>query len=312
MPKEGRGAMLITSQDSNLLGEFDGKELSVMSESNAVDLLINLARYNTKRLSAADMNAAKEIVKRTGYLPLGIRQAAALIVNEPCPLPEFLGIFDEEDLIKKTESIELIQGRSNHYPKTLATVWDMCFRRLEEHPGQAEMLNIMAFCDADRFQISLLSKMDGSKDPSLAFINSRKKVHDCRVGLVRSSLVHENFTVPQSTLDRSLEFTKEEAEATSRELGLHRLVQASCRIRMTAEDRRHFFKTAIALIKASWPVPPRNAVHNPSLWREQQRLLPHVEALCQHYVNSCREEQPLIAHEEVNWDFPHILYEAGW
>jgi len=93
---------------------------------------------------------------------------------------------------------------------------------------------------------------------------------------------------------------------------MHRLVQASCQLRMTLPERRVNFTKGVTLIKAVWPVPERMAVHNPSLWEDQRALLPHVQKLCEFFVQSLDKNEPLITDDDVNWDFASILYEAGW
>lgn len=56
-------------------------------------------------------------------------------------------------------------------------------------------------------------------------------------------------------------------------------------------------------IKALWSVPLRIAVHNPSLWEEQQAFMPHVQKLC---VTLCKNGKPLISHDVVDWDFASV------
>lgn len=93
---------------------------------------------------------------------------------------------------------------------------------------------------------------------------------------------------------------------------MHRLVQASYQLWMNLSQRQRSFKMAISLIKALWPVTLRIAVHSPSFGEEQQAFLPHVQKLTEFYVTSCKNGEPLIPHDVVNWDFASILYEAGW
>lgn len=167
----------------------------------------------------------------------------------------------------------------------------MNFFRLGE--DQRRLINTLAFLDPDRVQENLIAKgAQESANPDLAFINNDRKIYKCRVELAKSSLMSYN---------NELE-----------ELSMHRLVQASCHLRMKPMERQMHFRIAMSLIKECWPVPPRNAVHNPSLWPIQQALLPHVQSLCRYYVESCEEGSPLIPTAEVVWDFPSVLYEAGW
>ena len=44
------------------------------------------------------------IVKRIGYLPLGIKYAPNLIVQDVCSLSSFLEAYDDSELIRNSES----------------------------------------------------------------------------------------------------------------------------------------------------------------------------------------------------------------
>lgn len=292
---QGRGSILMTSRDKNLISQFDGVELSELDKASAVDLLMKLTKFNRSRLTdeslKEEMGAAEKIVGRIGYLPLGINQAANLVVKDSCRLIDFLEAYNNRELIEEAESVKLVRNSSTSYSYSLRTVWNMNFERLNK--DQQRLMNVMAFLDPDRVQQRpLIEGATSMNNPALSFISTANKIHKCKVALLRSSLVSQNEEL--------------------RELGMHRLVQASCHLRMTKEEREENFRLAVALVKQSWPVPPRIAVHNPSLWPDQQAMLPHVQSLCQYYVDSCNEGSPLIPVNVIDWEFPAILYEAGW
>ncbi|KAL4936544.1 hypothetical protein BDV06DRAFT_91444 [Aspergillus oleicola] len=290
-PQGDRGSILITSRDHTLTNQYPGKVLRELEPENAVDLLLRLTstnQTNTSLVSAEDRTVAGEIVKRVGFLPLGIRQAANLIITDSCSLAEFLEAYNLQDLIEDSAEIRLTSGTTYKY--SLRTVWNMNFEKLND--DHQALIKMMAFLDPDRIQMQLLDGGARSTDPNLNFINSRYKVTKCRAGLLRSSLVTQN----------------EDKD----ELRMHRLVQACCQLKMTPQEAQRSFENAISLVKEVWPVPHRSAVHNPSLWGIHTALLPHVQKLCEFYVASCRRGQPLISHDVANWDFPSVLYEAGW
>ena len=268
LPVANRGSILITSRDSSLLGQFDGCELSALDETPAVDLLVKLSHFNLDQMHdnarAEQMDAAQKIVHQVGYLPIGIRQAANLMNNERCPMDEYLKIYDNEDLIEETESLQLIRRRPDDYPHSLSTVWNMNLKRLTR--DQQSLLNIMAFCDPDRFQLRILNQAAAkTADPSLHFINNPKKIHKCKLALVRSSLVNGNEDLsPDPSSPTSPDDTT--GFEASRDVSLHRLVQATCHLRMESEERTRHFRWAVALLKASWPVAQRSANYDPLLW----------------------------------------------
>ena len=297
-PEGSKGSILITSRDHRLTKKYPGLELREMKDEDAVKLLLDLTDFERAKSRLSDTavrderHAASEIVKRVGHLPFGIAQAATLILNDECSLSDFLAAYTLRDLVEDCEPTPTdLFNHTSDYKYSLRTVWDMNFEHLIE--GQQNLIKLMSFLDPDRVQLDLLR--DGaakSKDVDLEFIRSTYKVNKCKSALLRSSLVSQS--------------------EDGKQLRMHRLVQASCQSRMKSGEARTSFKCAISLVKAVWPVPPRMAVHNPSLWEAQRALLPHVQKLCDSYVNSCRRGEPLVDHDQVNWAFASILYEAGW
>lgn len=276
------------------MDHYPGMELTELNEADAMDLLLNLT--STKRTRMLDESvreereAAKKIVEKIGYLPLGISQAASIVLNDNYSLVQFLEAYDARDIIEDCEDVRLSRG-GNTYKYSLSTVWNMNFDSLIE--DQQSLIKTMAFLDPDRVQMAMLKEGAAkAKHPGLRFMDTTRKFWKCHSGLCRSNLVSQSID--------------------GKELRMHRLVQASCQLRMSPAERRINFAKGVALIKAVWPVPERMAVHNPSLWEEQRALLPHVQKLCEFYNNFCERGDPLIAKEDVNWDFASILYEAGW
>ncbi|CAH0051000.1 unnamed protein product [Clonostachys solani] len=293
-PCTSQGSILITSRDHTLVRRFTGMELVEMTEPNAVDLLLRLVQFDKDVLDDADAVeeeiAAEKIVKRLGFLPLGISQAATLIINDSCSLVAFLEDYTLRELVEDSGAMQLESPRSS-YKYTLRTVWNMNFESLTK--DEQSLMKLMSFLDPDRIQLRVfkesLLKLQAS---DFDFISSPHKLSKCRAGLLRSTLVSQS--------------------RNGRELRMHRLVQAYCQLRMDIEESRKNFRSAINLIKAVWPVPDREMVHNPAFWERQRELLPHVQKLCEFFVKSCENGQPLIPHTEVNWDFASVLYEAGW
>ena len=205
--------------------QFGGVELLELDEESAVDLLFsltrsNLAEHSTNTLkdysqpeSSSDREheigdsrdrvlypvdnfkkeeaAAKVIVKRIGYLPLGIKYAANLIVQDVCSLSSFLEAYDNSELIRDSEEMKLAREEKQKYEYSLRTVWNMNFDRLLSEPQN--LMNVVAFLDPDRVQMRLFSNWStGPSDPRLHFIRTPNKLHKCKTALVRSSLVTQN------------------------------------------------------------------------------------------------------------------------
>ncbi|KAI1500561.1 hypothetical protein F5X99DRAFT_385826 [Biscogniauxia marginata] len=293
-PKAEHGSILITSRNHTLLNQFSGLPLAELDDTNAVDLLFKLTRHNRAGMPDSsiqeEQTAAKQIVARIGYLPLGINQAANLIVHDSCTMVEFLEAYSLRELINDSEEVQLVTSDET-YKYSLRTVWNMNYDRLS--PDQQDLLKLMSFLDPDRIQMQLLrdgaSKAGG---PMFAFMSTPYKLNKCRSGLLKSALVSQS--------------------ENKLELRMHRLVQASCHLRMSLEERQQKFRQAMKLIVAVWPVPPREAIHDPSLWEAQRALLPHVQRLCALYVEHFQRGEYLVSENVVDWGFPSMLYEAGW
>ena len=306
-PGNTGGAVLLTSRDSSLIRQFGGVEITEMDDSSAVALLKRMCNFDNNKLSPDELRgeeaAAKQIVQRVGCYPLALSQAANLIMNDGCFLSEFLEGYNNEDLIKDSQNISSPGTVRSQYHHSLGTVWDMNFNRLSTN--EQRLLYILSYMDPDRLQLRIISEgAVGSNDESLDFVNTPRKIYKAKTALLHSSLVRQNANL---RLSKPQSGTEE-----LREVSMHRLVQASCHIRMSPATRRDHFKIAVTMIKRCWPVASRHATYNPAFWSDQRMFLPHIQSLCHFYNESCGEDEPLIPHEEANWDFPRLLYEASW
>lgn len=296
LPEGPRGSVLITSRDFRLIAQKGGIELTVLDEDSAVNLLMIMSRFNGDKLDEEERNeehgAGRDIVNRIGCLPLGITHAANIILSDSCTFSEFFEAYSNRELIQDCEEVRLInQANGGTYRYSLRTVWNMNFDRLD--PDAQSLINLLSYLDPDRIRLRHLSEgVDKAKDPSLRFMDNAYKRNKLKTQLLRSSLATQS--------------------EKHKELRMHRLVQASCHLRMDIAECRQSFHNAIKIVRNCWPIPPRAAIYDPALWDAQQALLPHVQSLCAQYVASCKEGKPLIPHDTVNWDFAVILYEAGW
>ncbi|KAI1084628.1 hypothetical protein F5B20DRAFT_591667 [Whalleya microplaca] len=291
-PEADTGSILITSRNHTLRNKYPGLYLIELDENSAIHLLFSLTSLSRAAEDSvqAEKGAAAQIVQKIGYLPLGISQAASMILNDSCSMAEFLEAYNLQELINDCEDVRLVSGDTT-YKYSLRTVWNMNYDRLTH--DQQQLIKLMSFLDPDRIQSDFL-RVGASTigDSSLDFIGNAYKFNKCKSGLIQSTLVTQS--------------------QTRKELRMHRLVSASCQLRMDFKERQQFYQKAIKLIRAVWPVPPRIAVHNPSLWGEQRALLPHVQRLREVYDDYRRNGQSLVPEEPVNWEFASMLYEAGW
>lgn len=238
------------------------------------------------------LQAARQIVRRLGCLPLGIYQAANLIVNDFCLFTEFLSAYDYRDLVTSTEGKGLFRTPIEEpYRHTLLNVWSMNFDSLSE--DSQRLLNMLSLLNPDLIELDMLAdgaiKASNAGERGWSIIDSPRKLAKQKAVLLHSSLLDQN--------------------PMAKALSMHRLVQAACQYRMTPEQQQQAFHMASSLLHHMWPVAPRKNRHRPDLWPAQGRLLPHVLSLCRFYENSQQEDKTSLAGTR---EFAELLYNASW
>ena len=292
-PAGPNGSVLVTSRDTTLAASIGGEILTGLAQESAVALLVKLTKPQWQgtgeERSSLEVAAALRIVAHVGYLPIGIIQAAKIIVNDCCLLSDFLDAYNDRELIEGLDTLKSTVKPGDNYPLNLSTVWNMSFETLEEE--QQIFLNVISFLDPDRVQLQLL--WEGAANAvkkgvsSLAFMDNVRKLNKCKGPVVRSSLVTQNETL--------------------RELWMHRLVQHSCHLRMSPDVRQESFDKAFWVVKAMWPVPARDNRHRVDLWPTQQAYFAHVQSLAHFYDQSQQASTPLQAGPE----FADLLCDAS-
>ncbi|KAI1841737.1 hypothetical protein JX266_012105 [Neoarthrinium moseri] len=300
-PQCSNGAILITSRVRTLATSFGGQVLQPLEEGEAVDLLVKLTRSQGpdaseqasghEELQVEQREAARQIVRRLGCLPLGIYQASKLIVNDFCLLTDFLSAYDYRDLVNPPESARIFRNPNEEpYRHTLLNVWSMNFESLSQ--DSQTLVNVLSFLNPDSIELELLAKgaqkMSRAGKNDWSIIDSTKKLTQQKAGILQSSLVDQN--------------------SATKTLSMHRLVQAACQYRMAPENRQDTFEMALSLLHHMWPVAPRNNRHRPDLWPSHARLLPHVLSLCRFYEDSQEDATPISGTLE----FAELLYNASW
>ncbi|KXX77252.1 Protein SERAC1 [Madurella mycetomatis] len=305
-PHCNRGAILITSRDKRLAARFGCQILPPLQEDEAVDLLLKLTSMESLKVPETDtfgdvehgnnhqeqLQAARQIVHRLGCLPLGIYQAANLIVNDFCLLTEFLSAYDYRDLVTSGGGEGLFHNPIEEpYRHTLLNVWSMNFDSLSE--DCQKLLNALSLLNPDMIELDMLAsgatKASKAGERGWSIIDSPRKLAKQKAMLLHSSLLDQNHM--------------------AKTLSMHRLVQASCQYRMTPEQRQQAFHMASSLLHHVWPVAPRKNRHRPDLWPTQGRLLPHVLSMCRFYESSQQEDKTSLVGTR---EFAELLYNASW
>lgn len=268
LPSGAFGSILITSRNAALVAKYGGALLSAFEEKEAVSLLLGTIRregFLNHQTGPEEINnqlAAQKIVRRLGYFPLAISEAAYWLANQrPKSLSDYVDAYEKNETLYGVQQPHLYNKSVDATPFKLSTVWNMSYESLTK--DQQSLLNMISFFDAVGIHIEFLSngaaKAYERGVKALEFIATELKFRRCKTALTRTSLVMQNEYVGQ--------------------LWTHRLVQEFCQARMNVIDRQIAWDRCLDILEAEWPVFDRNDRHRIDLWPIQGRYLPHIQSV---------------------------------
>jgi tetratricopeptide (TPR) repeat protein len=240
------GRVLVTSRNPNWQPLAATMPIDVLPRPEAIAFLQRRAGIHEPHADA--------LAEALGDLPLALEQAAAYLEQTQTPPEEYLELLG-------ARSRELFAlGRPATSEQTVATIWTVSLRRLEqEAPAAQDLLNLCAFLAPDDIPRSLLAAhSELLPDRLSAAVKDRVALQRADGALRRYSLV---------TLD---------GDAVS----LHRLVQAVTRHTLTLEQTRTWAAAAVRVVRAAFPQAPANV--DLDTWPTSARLLPHALAATDH------------------------------
>jgi tetratricopeptide (TPR) repeat protein len=248
LPPAGGGRVLITSQYPNWPGG-QGLEVPVLDQAKAAEFL--LSRTGA---SAKEEEAAGELARELGGLPLALEQAAAYMQATGRSIPDYLGLFRE----RWAELLD--RGDPAGYDKRVATTWALAFADLGQGGPAAGLLRLAACCAAEDIPLSLLLRLGpGLAEAFAAEVASLlvplldDLVRDEAVaGLRRYSLI----SAPHDGL-----------------VSVHRLVQAITLAQLPPDVAADWQQATGAVIEAALPEDPDDPAH----WQSFAALLPHAQ-----------------------------------
>jgi len=241
LPPRG-GHALITSRSSHWSDLAPVVELQVWPPEEAEAFIL-------KRTGSQDEDKARELAQELGYLPLALEQAGAYITAAKTNLRDYLQLFQN----RRRELWDHEKPPSG-YPDTVATTWDISFKRLQqESPQGADLLNLCAFLAPDDIPKELLAQGAEHLPPRLArVVNDPLALNAALAALRRYSLL----------------------EVGGDALAVHRLVQAVVRDRLDNIGKKKWAGAAVEVVNAAFP--PGNFDVKPETWTWCGRLLPHA------------------------------------
>jgi Tetratricopeptide repeat len=249
LPPAGPGRVLITSRNSDWP---PGQVLDVpmLDPETAAGFLMT-------RTGDKDEQAATELAKELGGLPLALEQAGAYVQASGGSLAGYLALF----VGRRPEM--LARGETGEYGKTVATTWSLAFTELEQSaPQAAGLLRFLAFCAPEPVPVRLLLQ------PRPAFA---EKATD-EVAAVLEPLLEEELATGDAVA--GLRRYSLVTPAGDGLVLVHRLVQAVTADQMPGGLCLAWQQAVAALIEAAIPVDPRL----PESWVSYALLLPHAQA----------------------------------
>jgi len=225
---DAKGHTLITSRDKHIKETAEAIEILPMDPDEATALLLRLIKDDGKdpRVSIE----AKGIVKELGFLPLAIDHAAAYIrVTED--IFNYLQSY-------RSNARELLNWRRRGYGPdqiTVATTWDMSFKRLKSEGGHpAELIRLLAFLNPDAIFVEYLKAgAQGLTEPLQNIVDNKVKLTECIDALATFSLIR---VCPGG-----------------KSLQIHRLVQWVIRDSLDLESRLAMLDQVIGLSLEAFP-----------------------------------------------------------
>jgi hypothetical protein len=114
------------------------------------------------RRGGSEQEIAEKLSKELGGLPLAIAHFAGYVAKSQCPLKHILESFQQRVKSSQIWSVGDITAVSG-YDLTLATVWDLAFRRLSDDARL--LIDIIAFLEPDYIPEVMFIGVEGEAQP---------------------------------------------------------------------------------------------------------------------------------------------------
>jgi Tfp pilus assembly protein PilF len=245
----GRGHVLITSRNRAWSGVASQLDLEEFGRAESVAFLC-------KRSGREEPEAAGDLARELGDLPLALAQAAAYIDARAVTIRGYLALYRDPVLARRLRDEGLESGE---YPASVARTWLLTFGQLAgERPDAVELLRLCAFLDPDDIDLDVLVAGASQAGRALAAaLGDPLERAETAGALARASLIT--------------------AMAEGR-LRVHRLVQAVTRDQLDDDQTAVWSTRALNLVAAAFPDKPED--HRS--WPVCASMAPHVEAVAAH------------------------------
>ncbi len=241
LPTVTGGHVLITSRQPGWDGVAHARPMRVMSRDESVAFL-------RKRTGSHDVRDVEKVAATLGDLPLAMEQASAVIAQGGLSFTDYLRRFETQWASMLGEGLRPVD-----YPRSVAMTWSLAFDGVEKAlPVAADLLHFASFVNSDRVTLQLLRDGAGSLFAGLRGLADDPRLWDAAVATLRS-------------------FSLVEAEE-GRAFGMHRLVAAVTRDRLSESAQRGWCMSAVEMLAGLFKFDSGNIAS----WAPCAALLPHV------------------------------------
>lgn len=166
LPEKPIGRMIVTTRNTRIdfgkeisLGVFDMNEaMAFLKRRLSNDENVNMEFYNN---DASDYDSeAPNLIKRLGFLPLALEQAAAYIRETKSTITSYLKLLNESGLMAFDEKYAIPKHyvKSNDYEKIVTATWNISFKAINCE-GSRQLLNLCAYMAPDRIPVAFFAEM---------------------------------------------------------------------------------------------------------------------------------------------------------
>ena len=307
IPPNAQGKILITSRASvfDMVGVIKPLALPLLEKEEAVKFLCD-------RVEQEPSDAAAELAKTLGYLPLALEQAGAYILRSRITFAVYLEIYAAE----KLNLLEEAKPQLGDYPESVLTTWALNFEVVKQRSlAAAELLEFSAFMAADAIPYELLiNGASGLEDNPVqetveeevtlvkrlfgVFSSSKREPETQEVGNLSNALyqaiANEDRTQASFQLSKLLQILsdysliRQQPEIES--YSIHRMVQEVLRDGMSQRIRLRWIEKVVDTIAHATP-----DVGKFENWPWMARLLPHAIQVI-HLAKKCQFESKSLAY----------------
>lgn len=227
-----------------------------------------------EQASPEEQALALRLSQELGGLPLALDQVGAYLEETGIPLEAYWPLYQQyrAELLRERRG-----GFVSDHPLPVATTWSVSFQRIEErNPGAAELLRLLAWLPPDVIAEEILPA-------GAAFL-----------GPVLAPIVENDLLLNQA-LETLRAYSLVRRDPRTRQLSLHRLVQAVLQDQQDEVERQTWTERAVRAINAAFPQVEYE------MWARCERLLPLALAAAE------RIEQQRMLFEEAG----HLLFETA-